>query len=169
MPSNSNPTFKKTLADTISAYFVPTVLSIAALVFLVEYFVVHWTFQTSMLNAIAVLVIACPCAMGLATPTAVAVGLGRAAKMGILYKGGNTFEVLAKLQNIVFDKTGTLTTGNFKVASYETSLDEENFKAIIAGLEKHSSHSLAESLRENFAETTALQLQNVQEIAEKVL
>ena len=103
--SNQPPIQK--LADKISAVFVPTVLLIAIATFLVSYLVVEIGFQKSMLHSIAVLVVACPCAMGLATPTAVMVGLGRAAKNGILIKGGTTMETIAKTKTVVFDKTGT--------------------------------------------------------------
>jgi Cu+-exporting ATPase len=100
-----------------------------------------------MLNAIAVLVISCPCAMGLATPTAVIVGLGRAAKSGILIKGGNTIEEIADLKFMVFDKTGTLTTGNFKIKSLECiSISQQKAESIIFGIEAYSTHPIARSL-----------------------
>ncbi|MBA3704975.1 MAG: heavy metal translocating P-type ATPase, partial [Bacteroidetes bacterium] len=97
---------------------------------------------------IAVLVISCPCAMGLATPTAVMVGIGRAAKRGILIKGGNTLEEFAKINTIVFDKTGTLTTGNFKIKNinYFNSTDKKEVAEILFQLEQHSSHPIAKSL-----------------------
>jgi Cu+-exporting ATPase len=100
------------------------------------------------MRSIAVLVISCPCAMGLATPTAVMVGIGRAAKNGILIKGGSTLELFAKIKTIVFDKTGTLTTGNFKISTinYFNNISEENAKEIIVALEMYSSHPLAKSI-----------------------
>jgi len=97
------------LADRISAIFVPVVLAIAALTFLLSYFVFGVNFQNAMLRSIAVMVISCPCAMGLATPTAVMVGVGRLARNGILVKGGQTLEIFANIKNMVFDKTGTST------------------------------------------------------------
>ena len=85
--------------------------------------------------------------MGLATPTAIMVGIGRAAKNGILIKGGDTLEELAKVKNIVFDKTGTLTTGNFEVSKINIiEGDEKEIKNIIYNLETHSSHPIAKSL-----------------------
>ena len=99
------------------------------------------------MRAVAVLVISCPCAMGLATPTAVMVGLGRAAKSGILIKGGSTLESFAQVKHIFFDKTGTLTTGNFKIQ--KINCDKENLKEVkevLYHLEQHSSHPIAKSI-----------------------
>jgi len=103
------------LADRISGIFVPVVLGISVLTFLVSVFFFDIAAQKAMLNAIAVLVISCPCAMGLATPTAVMVGVGRLAKNGVLVKGASTLEIFANIKNFVFDKTGTLTSGDFKI------------------------------------------------------
>jgi len=135
------------LADKISAIFVPVVLTIAVLTFLVAHFAFGVASQQALMNAIAVLVISCPCAMGLATPTAVMVGVGRMAKNGILVKGGQTLEVFAKIRNMVFDKTGTLTTGAFAVdeVQYYTG-DKRYVNALIRHLERHSSHPIARSL-----------------------
>lgn len=135
------------LADKISAIFVPVVLSIAVLTVLIGYFAFDLTFQRALMNAIAVLVISCPCAMGLATPTAVMVGVGRLAKDGILIKGGQTVEIFSNIKNIVFDKTGTLTTGQFRIQNIEYHTpDEARTNALIYKLEQHSSHPIAKSL-----------------------
>lgn len=135
------------LGDQVAAIFVPVVVGISILTFVLAYFAFGVTMQQSMLNAIAVLVISCPCAMGLATPTAVMVGLGRAAKNGILIKGGNTIEEIAKLKFMVFDKTGTLTTGNFKIKSFDSiNIAERKAESIIYGLEAYSNHPIARSL-----------------------
>ncbi len=135
------------LADKISAIFVPLVLSIAALTLLIGYLGFHLSFQQALMNAIAVLVISCPCAMGLATPTAVMVGVGRMAQNGILVKGGQTLEIFSKVKNIVFDKTGTLTSGIFKLKKidYFTS-DETHVNALIYAMEQRSSHPIAKSI-----------------------
>ncbi len=135
------------LADKISAIFVPVVLTISVLTLLVSYFFFNIPFQNALMNSIAVLVISCPCAMGLATPTAVMVGVGRMAKNGILVKGGQTLETFAGIQNFVFDKTGTLTTGDFHVKDihYLTS-EETTTRAIIHAMEQQSSHPIAQSL-----------------------
>ena len=97
------------VADTISAYFVPTVILIAVATFAVWYFFLGATFSVALLYFAAVIVIACPCALGLATPTAIMVGTGKGAQNGILIKGGEPLEIACRVNAIVFDKTGTLT------------------------------------------------------------
>lgn len=134
------------LGDRISNVFVPVVLFIALLTFSLNYFVFEQNFQNAMLRAIAVMVISCPCAMGLATPTAVMVGVGRAAKNGILIKGGSTIELFSKTKKVVFDKTGTLTNGEFKIQELKKWDDSYPIESIIYELEKHSSHPIAKSL-----------------------
>lgn len=135
------------LADRISAIFVPAVLGISVLTFLLGYFAFGFSAQGALMNAIAVLVISCPCAMGLATPTAVMVGVGRMAKQGILVKGGQTIELLSKIKHIVFDKTGTLTTGKFRLKEIQYhSGDQKKVHTLIHKLEQRSSHPLAQSL-----------------------
>lgn len=134
------------LGDKISAIFIPIVLFVAITTFLVNFYGFHITAQESIMRAVAVLVISCPCAMGLATPTAVMVGVGRAAKNGILIKGGDSIELLAKTEQIVFDKTGTLTDGQFKLEKLTTFSEDYNVKSIIHEMEKHSSHPIAKSL-----------------------
>ncbi|MEL6357051.1 MAG: cation-translocating P-type ATPase, partial [Bacteroidota bacterium] len=103
------------LADRVSAFFVPLVIIISISTFLVSWLTGYASFTQALMNAIAVLLISCPCAMGLATPTAVMVGVGRLARMGVLVKGGQAVEQMAGIKRMVFDKTGTLTTGNFRV------------------------------------------------------
>ncbi len=150
---STKPAMQK-LADKISAVFVPLVLLIAIITFLVNYFYADIAFAQSMMRTIAVLVIACPCAMGLATPAAVMVGMGRAARNGILVKSGETLEHFTNLKHIVFDKTGTLTTGNLKIGEfriYDSTVSEEDFKSLVAGLEKTSSHPIAKSILQNWS------------------
>ena len=143
---SAKPPIQK-LGDKVAAIFVPVVIGIAILTFVLAYFAFDVNFQKSMLNAIAVLVISCPCAMGLATPTAVMAGLGRAAKNGILIKGGNTIEEIAKLKYMVFDKTGTLTTGNFRIKKLEfINTIEKQAISIISTIEAYSNHPIARSL-----------------------
>lgn len=136
------------LGDKVAAIFVPAVILIALVTFLITYFAVHTGLQIALMNAIAVLVISCPCAMGLATPTAVMVGLGRAAKNGILIKGGDIIEAVAHTKYIVFDKTGTLTTGKFRIndIKIEEGLDPEIVRGIISAIEERSNHPIARSL-----------------------
>lgn len=136
------------LADKISAVFVPAVLGLAVAGFLLNYFLGGVGFTSSLMRAIAMLVIACPCAMGLATPAGIAVGLGRASKKGILFKNAHALESFQQIKNIVFDKTGTLTTGHLQIAGYKhaDSLDTGTFKDILFNLEKYSGHPLAVAL-----------------------
>ncbi len=132
------------LADKISAVFVPTVLSISLVTFLGNYFIADQYLSTSLLRAIAVLVISCPCAMGLATPAAIAVGLGRAAKNGILFKNAKSLEIFKSIQQVVFDKTGTLTTGSFSITKFDAgAMPVEEWKRIAYSLEKYSNHPVA--------------------------
>ena len=161
--ANQPPIHK--LADRISAVFVPLVLLISALTFLGGYYLFAIGFTQAALNAIAVLVISCPCAMGLATPTALTVGLGRAAKNGILVKSGTVLETIAKAQTVVFDKTGTLTTGLFTLQNLHTTLPQEEFKSILLGLELHSAHPLAKAMVQALAsQHTPLPLAEVTEL-----
>jgi Cu+-exporting ATPase len=102
------------LADRISAVFVPAVLLIALIAFIANWIFLK-EFTPALMRSIAVLVIACPCAMGLATPAAIAVGLGRAARSGILFRNAKSLELFKDIRQVVFDKTGTLTTGKFTI------------------------------------------------------
>jgi len=143
----AKPPIQKT-GDQVAAIFVPAVILIALITFAIAYFAGHIGLQHALMNAIAVLVISCPCAMGLATPTAVMVGLGRAAKNGILIKGGDTVETVTNAKYIVFDKTGTLTTGKFSVNNIkiEKEADIEYIRGIITAIEERSNHPIARSL-----------------------
>jgi Cu+-exporting ATPase len=136
------------LGDKVASIFVPAVIFISLITFTITYFAVHTSVQTALMNAIAVLVISCPCAMGLATPTAVMVGLGRAAKNGILIKGGDTIEAVANTKFVVFDKTGTLTTGKFRIndIKIEDKTNLETVRGIIMAIEERSNHPIAKSL-----------------------
>src|SRR6201996_5616770 len=136
------------LGDRVAAIFVPAVILIALLTFTLTYYTGHAGLQHALMNAIAVLVISCPCAMGLATPTAVMVGLGRAAKNGILIKGGDTIEAVTHTKYIVFDKTGTLTTGKFHINNIkkESGADIAAIRGIITAIEERSNHPIARSL-----------------------
>lgn len=129
------------LADVISGYFVPIVVGIAILTFVVWIaFVEPGQFEPALVAAIAVLVIACPCALGLATPTSIMVGTGRAAESGILFKGGEHLEGTHQLNAIVLDKTGTVTKGKPEVTDF--SGDQEALQ-LLASAEKGSEHPLA--------------------------
>lgn len=135
------------LADRISAVFVPVVLLISLATLLLAYWVFGLGFQQALLNAIAVLVISCPCAMGLATPTAVMVGVGRLARQGVLIKGGQTIEIFSRIRRFVFDKTGTLTNGNFDVRNVNyLGNNQQEVNAVLYAMEGHSNHPIAHSL-----------------------
>lgn len=164
--AQSNKPNIQRLGDKVSSIFVPVVLLIAILTFTLSYLVFDISLSQAIMRSIAVLVISCPCAMGLATPTAVMVGLGRAAKNGILIKGGNTLEKFAKVKNIVFDKTGTLTTGNFKIDSIDCE-DKQRKEVVnlLYSLELHSSHPIAKSIiKELENEAIVLELEEIKEI-----
>lgn len=136
------------VADRISAYFVPAVIGMALLTFGVWFFLLGSSFAFALMAFTAVIVIACPCALGLATPTAIMVGTGKGAEHGILIKGGEPLEAACKINTIVFDKTGTLTKGKPEVTDLITTgdLDEDELLAIVAALERASEHSLAEAI-----------------------
>ncbi len=152
------------LADRISAIFVPVVIVIAIIAFLANYFFFAIPFDLSLMRAIAVLVISCPCAMGLATPAAIAVGLGRAAKKGIIFRNATSLESFKTIQQIVFDKTGTLTTGQFTVSDYHTSIEDSEFKSIVLSMEKYSNHPIANGIVKDWKQASVVLWKNATEI-----
>ena len=152
------------LADKISAIFVPAVVSIALVTLAINYFFTNHGFTESLLRSIAVLVIACPCAMGLATPAAVAVGLGRAARNGVLFKNARSLEVFKDVKQVVFDKTGTLTTGKFRIAAFHSTIDETEFKRIVASMEKYSNHPIAKSITHEWKIKPDIRWSNIDEV-----
>ncbi|CAN5623853.1 heavy metal translocating P-type ATPase [soil metagenome] len=155
------------LADKISAIFVPTVISISVITLLINYFFTDIGFGASLLRAIAVLVISCPCAMGLATPAAIAVGLGRAAKNGVLFKNARSLEIFKSIKQVVFDKTGTLTTGKFRIADFlnqDSSLTIEEFKRIAYSLERYSNHPVAQSIAKEWKIKNEIRWQKIEEV-----
>ncbi|GEP90915.1 Cu+-exporting ATPase [Chitinophaga terrae (ex Kim and Jung 2007)] len=152
------------LADKISAVFVPLVLGISLITFIGWYFIGNIPFADAMMRSVAVLVISCPCAMGLATPAAVMVGLGRAARNGILIKGGHTLEMFKGIKQVVFDKTGTLTTGKLRLHAWEyNDMSEAYFKQLVYSLEKFSSHPIARSIVKEWKTTETVPLQQIRE------
>lgn len=161
------------LADRVSSIFVPVVLVLAALTFLVWAIVGHEAgIGRAFAIAVAVLVIACPCAMGLAVPAALTVAIGRAAQLGILFKGGESLERLARVDTIVLDKTGTLTEGRPGItAVHSQSIGERELIAIAAAIEQRSEHPVARAVLE-YAEQhgiTAAGAANVRSIPGKGL
>jgi Cu+-exporting ATPase len=154
------------MADKISAIFIPVVLGIAAVTLVVNWLIMG-DFTPALMRGIAVLVIACPCAMGLATPAAIAVGLGRAARNGILFRNATSLENFRKIRQVVFDKTGTLTTGNFHIERFsvtDPSISEEEFRRIAFSLEKLASHPLARTITAEWKTSSFIRWQKVEEV-----
>lgn len=133
------------LADKVVTYFIPAILLIAIITFVVWIIISH-DWATSLNYAVSVLVVACPCALGLATPVAVMVGAGRGAENGILVKGASSFETLAKCDYLVFDKTGTLTTSHLTILTYEPNDEDRELGNALLSLESISEHPLAWSV-----------------------
>lgn len=136
------------LADKISGIFIPVVIGIAVLAFFANWVYLE-DFTGALMRSIAILVIACPCAMGLATPAAIAVGMGRAARNGILFRNATSLEMFKNIRQAVFDKTGTLTTGEFSIGEWKittSGIDEKEFRRIAWSMEKYSNHPIAASI-----------------------
>jgi len=153
------------LADKISAVFVPAVIAIAAITFLLNYFAFDITATNSLMRSIAVLVISCPCAMGLATPAAIAVGLGRATKKGILFRNAKSLELFKNITTVVFDKTGTLTTGQFKISGIEyENMNENEFKKLVFSMEKYSNHPIAKTIINEWKINNPISWKKIEEI-----
>jgi len=159
------------LADKISVIFIPVVVGIALLTFLGNYFFTEIGFGASLLRSIAVLVVACPCAMGLATPAAIAVGLGRAARNGVLFKNARSLEIFKNIKQVVFDKTGTLTTGEFQISNFKCprmadgrGISEGEFKRIAYSLEHYSNHPIAKTITREWKIKNELRWKKIEEI-----
>jgi len=148
------------LVDKVSRIFVPVVLLLAIATFVVWYAVIGATFPASLLFAVAVIIIACPCALGIATPTALMVGVGRGARMGILIKSGEVLEAARDIKTVILDKTGTITEGHPKVT--DVIGDRKMILAIAAALEAVSEHPLASAVLE-LAGAEKIAIQNVQD------
>ena len=133
------------LADQISGVFVPVVIAIAVVVFVV-WLIVSGDVSRAMSNAVAVLIIACPCALGLATPTAIMVGSGRGAELGILFKNAEVFERAKGVDTVVFDKTGTLTRGAMTLVDVVTNQDRSEFLRLAGSLEAGSEHPIGKAV-----------------------
>jgi len=151
------------LADRISAWFVPAVLGSAVATFLVWYFLLGSGLSFALMAFTAVIVIACPCALGLATPTALMTGTGKGAEYGILIKGGEPLEAACQIQAVVLDKTGTITKGRPEVTDIIATADQEEDDVLIiaASLEKMSEHALAEAIYD-YAQEENLELKTAQ-------
>ena len=143
---SSRPPVQK-FANTIVTYFIPVILTIAIAVFCVWYFILGATLLFSLTCLISILVVACPCALGLATPTAVTVGVGRAAEFGILIKNGDTLENAGQIDVAAFDKTGTITEGKPEVDDIITyGISEDELITLAASVEQNSNHPIAKAI-----------------------
>lgn len=152
-------------ADTVSKYFVPFVLAVSFITFLVWLVIVRASLDTAFVHAVSVLVISCPCALGLATPTALMVATGRGAKLGILIKNAEILQRASDIREIIFDKTGTLTTGNPSVcALYHVPYEKpRDVLSIIASMEQASNHPLARAIV-SYAQEHAIELQQLHNV-----
>jgi Cu+-exporting ATPase len=152
------------MADRISAIFVPVVVGIAVIT-LVANWMILGEFSAALMRSIAVLVIACPCAMGLATPAAIAVGLGRGARSGILFRNAKSLELFREIKQVVFDKTGTLTTGNFKIGNFQPKdITAEEFQRVVYSMEKFSNHPLARVIVRDWKVGNEIKWKSINEI-----
>jgi P-type Cu+ transporter len=151
------------MADKISAVFIPVVLGIAVITLVVNWIVLN-DFTPALMRSIAVLVIACPCAMGLATPAAIAVGMGRAARRGILFRNATSLETFKDIKQVVFDKTGTLTTGKFKISTFKSQVAEDEFKKIVYSIEKYSNHPIAKAITGEWKTKDEIRWKKIEEV-----
>lgn len=143
------------LVDKIAAVFVPAIMTIAVLTFIAWIVLAENGFTHGLLAAVTVLIIACPCALGLATPTAIMVGIGKGAENGILIKDAESLEMAKKIDTIVLDKTGTITEGKPVVTDIVWETENADIQRIFLGLEKHSEHPLATAVVQALSQANA--------------
>lgn len=152
-------------ADKISAVFVPLIIGISAIWLVVNLLIFNNSFEDSLLRSVTILVVSCPCAMGLATPIAVMVGLGKMSENGILTKKAQAIENFANIKNLLLDKTGTITTGNLQLKDLTTYTENEaTVLSLLKSIEIKSSHPIAKSLVAQLAQSQIVELQNIEEI-----
>ncbi len=163
--SNSKPKIQR-IADKVSAIFVPAVIIFAVLTFLYWFLIDGSSLSRSLIFSVSVLVVACPCALGLAAPMAVVIGIGRAAESGILFNNVEAIEKMNKLDTICFDKTGTLTSGEMKILDVypEKDFNKDEVLLYTASLEKHSNHPIAKSLSQFIAEKNIKPFDDVENV-----
>ena len=150
--AQSNKAPIQRLADKISSVFVPIVIVIAVITFAITYFVTK-QFDRALLNSVSVLVIACPCSLGLATPTAIMVGSGKGAELGILIKSAEVLETANKIDAVILDKTGTITNGKPEVVDYKS--EDADFLKIVSSIEKNSEHPLADAVVKEYEKNSS--------------
>lgn len=150
--AQSNKAPIQRLADKISSVFVPIVIVIAVITFAITYFVTK-QFDRALLNSVSVLVIACPCSLGLATPTAIMVGSGKGAELGILIKSAEVLETANKIDAVILDKTGTITNGKPEVVDYQSK--DTDFLKIVSSIEQNSEHPLADAVVKEYEKNSS--------------
>ena len=154
------------VGDAVSAVFVPGVIVVSTLVLGIGIFAFDLSLSQALVRSLAIAVVACPCAMGLATPTAIMVAIGRAATSGFLIRGGDTLERLAAIRHVAFDKTGTLTSGALRIENVRTfsGVTDGEAKSILVALQKNSSHPIAKTIVSTFRDFEgAMSLSTTQE------
>ncbi|MEZ7820928.1 MAG: heavy metal translocating P-type ATPase [Patescibacteria group bacterium] len=153
----------QSFADKVSSIFIPIVLTLAIITFIVWFFIIKANLSYSLMAFVSVVVISCPCALGFATPIAIMIGTGKAAENGILIKGGEPLENACNINTIVFDKTGTLTNGKPIVTDIKSfsNMSNNEIISVVASIEKTSEHPLAEAIY-SFANKNNISLQNVE-------
>jgi Cu+-exporting ATPase len=155
------------LADKVASVFVPVVVVISLLTFIVWLFLRPDDLSIALMNFISVLIIACPCALGLATPTALIVGMGKAAQNGILFKNGESLEELHRADTIVFDKTGTITEGKLSVKNiFVDNISEDEFLSVLSSIEAKSEHPIAKAITD-YAKNKKINSLSVEEFENK--
>jgi Cu+-exporting ATPase len=155
------------LADKVASVFVPVVVVISLLTFIVWLFLRPDDLSIALMNFISVLIIACPCALGLATPTALIVGMGKAAQNGILFKNGESLEELHRADTIVFDKTGTITEGKLSVKNiFVENISEDEFLSVLSSIEAKSEHPIAKAITD-YAKNKKINSLSVEEFENK--
>src|SRR5699024_4334334 len=153
------------LADKISGVFVPIVVAVAVVTFFIWYFIVApGDFRASIIPMISILVIACPCALGLATPTSIMAGSGRAAEYGLLFKGGEHLELTQSVDTVILDKTGTVTKGEPTLTDFMVAdgFTEEKVLQLVATAENQSEHTLAQAIVRGVTDRSGITLQEAE-------
>lgn len=152
-------------ADKISAIFVPVIIATALAWFIFSLLILNQTVETAFIRSVTILVVSCPCAMGLATPIAVMVGLGKMTEHGILTKKSQAIENLANIKNLLLDKTGTITTGNFEITNFKVFKgDKSEWQSILKSIEKKSSHPIAVSIVKALKNKNEIELTEIEEV-----
>uniref|UniRef100_A0A7C4Y5E5 Cadmium-translocating P-type ATPase n=1 Tax=candidate division WOR-3 bacterium TaxID=2052148 RepID=A0A7C4Y5E5_UNCW3 len=149
------------IADKIIPYFIPFILVISIITFIYWFFIKDSSLNFAISRFLSVIVIACPCALGLAIPTAVTVGIGKGAENGIIIKNGEVFEKSEKITTILIDKTGTITEGSFVIEEIYTNIDKEEFLKIVSSLERYFSHPISDSILSFYSKNEFYDFENV--------